>query len=125
MRYWIRTPRIIQLIFSRLLWRMSPAKPIVYLTFDDGPNSHSTIEILKMLEKEKIKGTFFCIGENVVKNPELYKEIIDKGHSIGNHSMSHLNGWKVTKNKYLKDIEKASEIVKSNLFRPPYGKLLF
>ena len=125
MRYWIRTPRIIQLIFSRLLWRMSPSKPIVYLTFDDGPNSHSTIEILKILEKEKIKGTFFCIGENVVKNPELYKEIIDKGHSIGNHSMSHLNGWKVTKNKYLKDIEKASEIIKSNLFRPPYGKLNF
>lgn len=125
MRYWIRTPRIIQLIFSRLLWRMSPAKLVVYLTFDDGPNSHSTIEILKILEKEKIKGTFFCIGENVVKNPELYKEIIDKGHSIGNHSMSHLNGWKVTKNKYLKDIEKASEIVKSNLFRPPYGKLNF
>tara|TARA_B110000305_G_C19453899_1_gene649647 strand:+ start:1581 stop:2141 length:561 start_codon:yes stop_codon:yes gene_type:complete len=104
---------------------MSPSKPIVYLTFDDGPNSHSTIEILKILEKEKIKGTFFCIGENVVKNPELYKEIIDKGHSIGNHSMSHLNGWKVTKNKYLKDIEKASEIIKSNLFRPPYGKLNF
>ncbi len=125
MRYWIRTPRIIQFIFSRLLWRISPAKPVVYLTFDDGPNRYCTSEILKILEKEKIKGTFFCIGKNVVKNPELYKEIIVKGHSIGNHSMSHLNGWKTSKNKYLKDIKKASEIIKSNLFRPPYGKLNF
>ena len=125
MRYWIKTPRIIQLIFLRLLWRLSPTKPVVYLTFDDGPNDSTTTDILKILEKEKVKGTFFCIGNNVVKNPELFQEIIEKGHSVGNHSMSHINGWKVTKNKYLEDIEKASEIIKSNLFRPPFGKLNF
>ena len=72
-----------------------------------------------------MKGTFFCIGNNVVKNPEVFKEITEKGHRVGNHSMSHVNGWKVMKNKYLKDIEKADEIIKSNLFRPPYGKLNF
>tara|TARA_B100000780_G_scaffold140159_1_gene98148 strand:- start:617 stop:1240 length:624 start_codon:yes stop_codon:yes gene_type:complete len=125
MRYWVRTPRIIQLIFSRLLWRMSPARLVVYLTFDDGPNSSSTNEILKILNEENIKGTFFCIGENVVKHPEIFQKIIDKGHSIGNHSMSHINGWKVNKNKYLEDVEKASKIIKSNLFRPPFGKLNF
>lgn len=125
MRYWIKTPRIIQLIFSRLLWRMSPARLVVYLTFDDGPNSSSTNEILKILNEENIKGTFFCIGENVVKHPEIFQKIIDKGHSIGNHSMSHINGWKVNKNKYLEDVEKASKIIKSNLFRPPFGKLNF
>ena len=125
MRYWIKTPRIIQLIFLRLLWRMSPARLVVYLTFDDGPNSSSTNEILKILNEENIKGTFFCIGENVVKHPEIFQKIIDKGHSIGNHSMSHINGWKVNKNKYLEDVEKASKIIKSNLFRPPFGKLNF
>ena len=125
MKYWIKTPRIIQLIFLRLLWRLSPTKPVVYLTFDDGPNDSTTTDILKILEKEKVKGTFFCIGNNVVKNPKVFQEIIEKGHSVGNHSMSHINGWKVTKNKYLEDIEKASEIIKSNLFRPPFGKLNF
>ena len=125
MRYWIKTPRIIQLIFLSLLWRMSPARLVVYLTFDDGPNSSSTNEILKILNEENIKGTFFCIGENVVKHPEIFQKIIDKGHSIGNHSMSHINGWKVNKNKYLEDVEKASKIIKSNLFRPPFGKLNF
>ena len=120
MRYWIKTPKIIPLIFLRLLWRLSSNKPFVYLTFDDGPNDSTTMDILKILEKEKIKGTFFCIGNNVLKNPELFQEIIEKGHSVGNHSMSHINGWKVTKNKYLEDIEKAAEIIKSNLFRTPY-----
>ena len=125
MKYWIKTPRIVPLIFFKLLWRFSPYKPVVYLTFDDGPNDSTTADILKILEKEKVKGTFFCIGNNVVKNPEVFQEIIDKGHRIGNHSMSHVNGWKVMKNTYLEDIEKADKIIKSNLFRPPYGKLNF
>ena len=125
MKYWIKTPRTVPLIFFRLLWRVSPYKPVVYLTFDDGPNDSTTSDILKILEREKVKGTFFCIGNNVVKNPEIFKEITEKGHRVGNHSMSHVNGWKVMKNKYLKDIEKADKIIKSNLFRPPYGKLNF
>ena len=125
MKYWIKTPRIVPLIFFRLLWRFSPYKPVVYLTFDDGPNDSTTSDILKILEREKVKGTFFCIGNNVVKNPEVFKEITEKGHRVGNHSMSHVNGWKVMKNKYLKDVEKADKIIKSNLFRPPYGKLNF
>ena len=125
MKYWIKTPRIVPLIFFRLLWRFSPYKPVVYLTFDDGPNDSTTSDILKILEGEKVKGTFFCIGNNVVKNPEVFKEITEKGHRVGNHSMSHVNGWKVMKNKYLKDVEKADKIIKSNLFRPPYGKLNF
>jgi peptidoglycan/xylan/chitin deacetylase (PgdA/CDA1 family) len=125
MKYWIKTPRIVPFILSRLLWRFSPADPVVYLTFDDGPNESTTTDILDILEKEEIKGTFFCLGNNVIKNPEVFQEIIDKGHSVGNHSMSHINGWKVTKNKYLEDIEKAAKIIKSNLYRPPYGKLNF
>ena len=125
MKYWIKTPRIVPLIFFRLLWRFSPYKPVVYLTFDDGQNDSTTSDILKILEREKVKGTFFCIGNNVVKNPEIFKEITEKGHRVGNHSMSHVNGWKVMKNKYLKDVEKADKIIKSNLFRPPYGKLNF
>ena len=125
MKYWIKTPRIVPLIFFRLLWRFSTYEPVVYLTFDDGPNDSTTADILKILEREKVKGTFFCIGNNVVKNLEVFHEIIDKGHRVGNHSMSHVNGWKVMKNTYLEDIEKADKIIKSNLFRPPYGKLNF
>ena len=125
MKYWIKTPRIVPLIFFKLLLMFSPYKPVVYLTFDDGPNDSTTSDILKILEREKVKGTFFCIGNNVVKNPEIFKEITEKGHRVGNHSMSHVNGWKVMKNKYLKDVEKADKIIKSNLFRPPYGKLNF
>ena len=123
--YLVKTPALFRWLFPAFIWRIPNNENKIYLTFDDGPNDSTTTDILKILEKEKIKGTFFCVGNNVVKNPELFQEIIEKGHSVGNHSMSHINGWKVTKNKYLEDIEKAAEIVKSNLFRPPYGKLNF
>ena len=122
MKYWIKTPWLIQVVFSKIIWRLQFNKKEIYLTFDDGPSS-VTQEILTVLEKENIKATFFCTGNNVKKQPELYKKIISAGHSVGNHSMTHLNGWKVNKNDYLLDIENSSKLIKSNLFRPPYGKI--
>lgn len=122
MKYWIKTPRLIQFIFSEFIWKLSSNSKVICLTFDDGPSS-ITVEILTVLEKENIKATFFCTGNNVKKYPELYKKIISSGHSIGNHSMTHLNGWKVDKKKYLFDVKKGSELINSNLFRPPYGKI--
>ena len=122
MKYWIKTPWLIQVVFSKIIWRFQSNKKEIYLTFDDGPSS-ITLEILHILEKENVKVTFFCTGYNVKKQPELYDKIISAGHSVGNHSMTHLNGWKVDKKKYLFDVKKGSELINSNLFRPPYGKI--
>ena len=122
MKYWIKTPLLIQIVFSKIIWRLQSNKKEIYLTFDDGPSS-ITLEILNVLEKENIKVTFFCTGVNVKRYPKLYDKIISAGHSVGNHSMTHLNGWKVDKKKYLFDVKKASELINSNLFRPPYGKI--
>ena len=125
MKYWVKTPRFVPYVFSELVWRVSPSIPNIYLTFDDGPSGLVTERILTILEKENIKATFFCVGKNVLKKPDLYKKILTNGHSVGNHSMTHPNGWKVNSGLYLNDINKAISVINSNLFRPPYGKLNF
>ena len=122
MKYWVKTPRFVPYVFSELVWRFSPAKPNIYLTFDDGPSSLVTEDILSILEEESIKATFFCVGKNVIKNPDLYKKILTRGHSIGNHSMTHPNGWKANSSFYQNDINQATELINSNLFRPPFGR---
>lgn len=95
---------------------------IIYLTFDDGPTPGVTSEILDILDQYNAKATFFCVGDNVEKHPLLFQEIRDRGHSVGNHSMTHLNGFKTSTKKYTKDVLTANELINSNLFRPPYGK---
>ena len=125
MKYWIKTPTFIQCVFFRMRWRFSSSHPNIYLTFDDGPSSFVTENILDILKEEGVKATFFCIGENVIKNPILFNEILKAGHSIGNHSMTHPNGWKVNKGLYMEDINKAAQIINSNLFRPPFGRFNF
>ena len=123
MKYWIKTPSFVPYIFSELVWRFSPTKPNIYLTFDDGPSGLVTEHILTILENENIKATFFCVGKNVLKKPDLYKKILTNGHSIGNHSMTHTNGWEINSSIYQNDINQATEVINSNLFRPPFGKL--
>jgi len=95
----------------------------VYLTFDDGPTPEVTPWVLDTLDKYQIKATFFVLGKNVAEHPELYSEIIKRGHAVGNHTFSHLKGFKVDTNTYLKDIELASKLIDTNLFRPPYGRI--
>ena len=117
-------PKWLRWFYPGAIWEFSHhRKKTIYLTFDDGPNEEITHYILKLLKDFNAKGTFFCLGEQVEKHPELYQEIIDAGHSIGNHSMTHPNGWYTNNKKYLADVQKASEIIDSNLFRPPYGKV--
>lgn len=125
MKYWIKTPFLIPYLFSGFKWRFSPASPTLYLTFDDGPSELVTEAILTILKDAKVSATFFCIGKKVKKNQQLFEKIKSAGHSIGNHSMTHPNGWKVDKNYYLKDIQDATKLINSNLFRPPYGKINF
>ncbi len=95
----------------------------IFLTFDDGPTPEVTPWVLSLLKKHNAKATFFCIGKNVEMFPEIFNEILKQGHAIGNHSYSHINGWRTSNKKYVEDVNKASLVINSKLFRPPYGKV--
>ncbi|MEY4595084.1 MAG: hypothetical protein RIQ47_1494 [Bacteroidota bacterium] len=119
----MRTPQLIQRLFSSLVWRIPQKDKIIYLTFDDGPIPEVTPWVLDELEKHNAKATFFCIGNNVRKHPDVYKKLQLAGHRIGNHTENHLNGWTVYNREYYMNIAQCRRVVKSDLFRPPYGKI--
>lgn len=121
--YTIKTPSIIQRLFSRYTWRFSSSKKEIYLTFDDGPTPEVTNFVLSELKKHNAKATFFCIGKNVKCHPSIYQEILKQGHSVGNHTFLHLKGTKTKNDVYLDDTKHASAHIHSRLFRPPYGKM--
>lgn len=122
--YRLRIPAFARFFFPQIVCRPNTAgKKIAYLTFDDGPIPETTPYILNTLRKYGVKATFFCVGENVKKHPELYKEIIKEGHFVGNHTFHHLKGWKTPLKTYLENVSQCSEYVASDLFRPPYGKM--
>ena len=123
MLYTIKTPKFLTFLLSGLIWRIPNKKKVVYLTFDDGPTEKSTKEILRILKNEKVKATFFCVGKNVEKHPDVFSFIKEEGHAVGNHTHTHLNGWKTNKKQYLEDINEANKFINSSLFRPPFGKL--
>jgi len=102
---------------------MERDKKIIYLTFDDGPHPIATPFILDELKKYNAKATFFCIGKNVVEEHDLYRRILMEGHRVGNHSHTHVNGWKTADRAYIEDIQHAASYIDSNLFRPPYGRI--
>jgi peptidoglycan-N-acetylglucosamine deacetylase len=121
--YFVKTPDIVKPLYPSLIWDVNVAEKIAYLTFDDGPTPEITDNILAILSRFDAKATFFLIGENVQEHPtylDLYKAA---GHTIGNHSYSHMNGWLNGTGAYISDIEKAAKFVESNLMRPPYGKI--
>jgi peptidoglycan-N-acetylglucosamine deacetylase len=111
-------------LFSRrhLLWNMPGHEKTLYLTFDDGPVPEITPRILDILSEKGVKATFFCVGDNVRKHPGLFKRILDEGHSAGNHTFSHSDGWKTPSVDYISDVKHCRELVSSDLFRPPYGR---
>lgn len=132
--YFIKTPRILKKIFSKYTWCFSSNKKEVYLTFDDGPIPEVTEFVLDELQKYNAKATFFCIGDNVRKHPIVFSRIVKEGHSVGNHTFNHLNGWKTNQEDYIKNVELCEEIInneiskikesnETKLFRPPYGKI--
>ena len=114
---------LIRKLLPRSIWRLPGSGNTVYLTFDDGPTTGVTEHVLSMLSEHNAKATFFCIGNCIEKHPQLFNKLIEEGHAIGNHTYSHKNGWKVSLNNYIEDVEKCNQIFKSKLFRPPYGKL--
>lgn len=95
----------------------------IYLTFDDGPHPEITVEVMDLLESHGFKGTFFCIGDNVSKYPETYRSIIERGHSVGNHTYHHVNGLRTADEEYLDEVKQCKEVVDSSWFRPPYGRI--
>jgi peptidoglycan-N-acetylglucosamine deacetylase len=122
-RYFIKTPWLAKVLFPSFLWRVNTRQKEVYLTFDDGPHEEVTPWVLDLLQQFNAKATFFCIGKNVAAHPGIYEQILSGGHAVGNHTYNHLNGWKVSLNEYVADIQRASPVIDSNLFRPPYGKI--
>ena len=119
----IRLPGFFTSLFTQAVWRMKEAGQMVYLTFDDGPIPEVTPWVLDLLAKEDIKATFFCVGENVQRYPKVYQQILDGGHSVGNHTFSHLQGFKTNDQAFFSNIEQAAGLIDSNLFRPPHGLL--
>jgi peptidoglycan/xylan/chitin deacetylase (PgdA/CDA1 family) len=122
------TDRILSGIFSKvlpstLLWKVDTSEHKIYLTFDDGPIPGLTYEILEILKSYGARATFFCVGENVIRYPEIKRKIVEEGHSIGNHTHHHLKGWQTSHRQYLEDVFVASKFIESKLFRPPYGMI--
>lgn len=121
----VRLPGFFTSLFKGAVWRLDETDKVVYLTFDDGPIPEVTPWVLELLEKEEIKATFFCVGENVQKYPEVNNQILKGGHSVGNHTFSHLQGLKNNDQDFFRNIEKAAEFIDSDLFRPPHGWLKY
>lgn len=119
-----RPPLPYRLLFPGAIWRIvEKSRKTVYLTFDDGPVPDVTPRILDILDHYGIKATFFMVGDNVRRYPGLLREVVSRGHCLGNHTMHHLQGVKTTTGAYVADVAEAAQFIKSNLFRPPHGLL--
>jgi len=131
-----KTPKLIKNLFPNLVWELPSKEKIIYLTFDDGPTPEITDWTLNILKQYKAKATFFCIGKNVEKHPEVFNKIVSEDHAIGNHTYNHVKGWKTSSKDYIKNIVDAQNSINNqqstinnrkskiiNLFRPPYGQI--
>jgi peptidoglycan-N-acetylglucosamine deacetylase len=114
---------ILSYFIKGFTWTLPNNENNIYLTFDDGPIPEITSWVLDVLKNKGIKATFFCVGKNVEDNPTIFQRIIDEGHSVGNHTFDHLSGWKTDNEVYKTNIIKASALIESHLFRPPYGAI--
>lgn len=118
-----RPPFFYRMLYPETIWRQPAEKKTIYLTFDDGPVPEITSWVLNLLDYHNIKATFFCVGENVARNRELYEEILKRGHRTGNHTMNHIQGIKYNTRNYMRNVEAADQLIHSTLFRPPHGHI--
>jgi peptidoglycan-N-acetylglucosamine deacetylase len=116
-------PSLLRGVYLGVTWRKSQHEKVIYLTFDDGPIPEVTPWVLDILDQYQIKATFFCVGENVMRYPEIYEDIIKRGHRTGNHTFNHKRGFFTDTRDYLDNVEKASQYINSDLFRPPHGEM--
>ncbi len=121
--YLVKTPDIIKPFAKDFLWQVKTTAKEIYLTFDDGPVPGVTDVVLDLLKEYNAKATFFCLGKNVESHPELYERILHDGHTVGNHTYDHPDGWKTGNFSYFRNILKASRSIDTTLFRPPYGRI--
>lgn len=125
----MRIPNFFNSLFPNQIWNLPKSQKTVYLTFDDGPIPNVTPWVLDLLKEKKIKASFFCIGDNIRKHPEIFSRILEEGHTVGNHTFNHINGWKNTSDNYIQNILKCNEEIEKHvklerkLFRPPYGRI--
>lgn len=116
-------PKLIRWMYPKAIWRMDPNEKAVYLTFDDGPIPQMTPWVLDVLDKYHIKATFFLVGDNVRKHPKEFEMLKERGHRLGNHTFNHIRGFEWLTKNYLANTEKANELIKTDLFRPPHGHM--
>ena len=121
--YFVKTPGIVKPLSSKLVWKGDPSGNAVYLTFDDGPTPGVTEKVLDVLDRFDAGATFFCVGGNVHKHPDLFAETVKRGHAVGNHTWNHMNGRDFSDFSYFKNVLECAKVVPSSLFRPPYGSL--
>ncbi len=122
----IQVPDLLRPFLGKLTWRKkNSSSKVIYITFDDGPIPEVTPAVLEILKEKSAKATFFCVGENVKKYPEIYSQIIHSGNATGNHSFNHLRGVSVSTEDYVENVKLASEYIDSKLFRPPHGRISF
>ena len=121
--YLVKIPRFIQRLFPNYTWTLPTTEKVLHLTFDDGPIPEVTPWVLDTLQQYDAKATFFCVGDNVRKHPEVLREVIAKGHAVGNHTFNHLNGWTTEPLPYFHNVRHCAQLLQSDLFRPPYGRL--
>lgn len=121
--YLVKSPLLLKWYYPSLTWHKSRSEKTVYLTFDDGPIPNVTDFVLNTLKSFGAKATFFCIGDNIVKHPELFERLKNEGHAIGNHTFNHLKGWKTDDKTYVDNFLKCQALTQTHLFRPPYGRI--
>jgi len=121
--YLVKSPFFLKWYYSSLLWNKSRSDKVIYLTFDDGPIPNVTDFVLKTLMHFNAKATFFCIGDNIQKHPDVFERIKNDGHAIGNHTFNHLRGWKTETDEYVENALMCQTLTQTNLFRPPYGRI--
>lgn len=127
------TPKVVKSLFPTLVWDISTNSKDIYLTFDDGPTPKITHWVLDVLKQYNAKATFFCTGKNIEKHPNIFVDIVNEGHSIGNHTYNHVKGWKTSVDTYLEEVKKTQDVINihkhksksinQKLFRPPYGQI--
>jgi peptidoglycan/xylan/chitin deacetylase (PgdA/CDA1 family) len=123
MKYFVKTPWWLKKIYPSYIWDIKTNEKYIYLSFDDGPHEKATPFVLDQLKKYNVKASFFCIGKNVAAYPEIYQRVLVEGHTVGNHTYQHMNGWKTPDKTYLDDVSQAAQYIDSSLFRPPYGRI--
>jgi|SRR5690606_2334400 Predicted xylanase/chitin deacetylase len=120
--YTVKSPFILRWLYPKLTWHRDRTEKRIFLTFDDGPIPDVTPSILNTLKNYGVKATFFCVGENIKKHPDLFDSLLKNGHRVGNHTYNHLNGWKTPADVYVGNVARCQALTGTSLFRPPYGR---